>query len=187
MKTAMRLLSVGGLLLALVGCEARTEKTDGGGVLLTISDFGTLPIVVQVNGDSTDPNNSGRFQIDELTIQNVPKELNGATGPLMNVELTSYQITYARADTGTRVPPTLVGSIFSNVPVGGNAVINNMPFLLPQQLATQPFVDLSNRGIDSETGSAVVNMRIGIQFFGKTLSGQNVATQVAPFSVQFVQ
>jgi len=182
MKTAMRLLSVGGLLLALVGCTSRTEKTDGGGVLLTISDFGTLPIVVSLNNGDAD-----RFQIDEITIQNVPKELNGTTGPLMNVELSSYQITYARADTGTRVPPVQVGSIFGNVPVGGNNIINGLPFLNLQQLATQPFTDLSARGTDSETGSAAVNMRIGIQFFGKTLSGQNVATQVASFSVQFVQ
>ena len=183
MKTAMRLLSVGGLLLALVGCNSRTEKTDGGGVLLSISDFGTLPIVVSIN-DTTD---ASRFQIDAITISSIAKELNGTTGPLMNVELSSYQITYSRADTGTRVPPTLVGSIFGTVPVGGTNVINGMPFLLPQQLAVQPFTDLSNRGIDGETGSAVVNMRIGVQFFGKTLSGQSVATQVAPFSVQFVQ
>ena len=187
MKTAMRLLSVGGLLLALVGCTSRTEKTDGGGVLLTISDFGTLPIVVSVNGDPTDPDNNSRFQIDDITISSVPKELNGTTGPLMNVELSSYQVTYSRSDTGTRVPPTQVGSIFGTVPVGGTNIINGLPFLNLQQLAAQPFTDLSVRGKDSETGSVVVNMRIGIQFFGKTLSGQNVATQVASFSVQFVQ
>jgi hypothetical protein len=183
MKTTMRLLSAGLLLLALAGCDSRTERTDGGGVLLTISDFGTLPLTISVN-DTTTPD---RFQIDDITITSVVKDTGGTTSPLMNVELSSYQITYSRTDQGTRLPPTLVGSIFGTVPVSGTNVINGMPIVLAPQLTSLPLSDLSARGIDSETGSAVVGLRVGIQFFGRTLGGQNVATQVAQFTVQFRQ
>lgn len=181
MRTTTRLLSAALLLLAVAGCSQRTERTDGGGVLLSISDFGTLPLQVSVGGATSN------FQIDAITIQSVSKDPTGTTGPLMDVELSSYQITYSRTDRGTRTPPTLVGNIFGNVPVNGTNIINGMPFVLSPQLNAQPLLDLENRGIDSETGSAVVGLRIGVQFFGKTIGGQSVATQVAQFTVEFVQ
>ena len=37
------------MALALAGCESRTDQVDGGGVLLSITDFDGLPAQVSVN------------------------------------------------------------------------------------------------------------------------------------------
>ena len=93
------------LILTVAACESRTGKTDGGGVILSISDFDGLPILVIVNG-------SNFVQIDSLTVSNTPKDPNGTTSSLMNVEIESYEITFTRADAGTRIPVSFVRGIF---------------------------------------------------------------------------
>ena len=37
----------------------------------------------------------------------------------MNVEIVSYEVTYSRADRGTRVPTKFVRGLFGVVPAGG--------------------------------------------------------------------
>jgi hypothetical protein len=46
---AAKLFIVSLLVIGLLGCESRTDRTDGGGVLLSITDFDGLPIAVSVN------------------------------------------------------------------------------------------------------------------------------------------
>jgi len=87
-----------------VGCETRTDKEQTGGVEISISDFDGLPLRHDVNTDFV--------QIEELTMTSVANDAFAPTSDLMNVELHSYEVTYSRADTGTRIPPTLVRGIF---------------------------------------------------------------------------
>jgi hypothetical protein len=178
MNRIQKTLALSCLAFALTGCESRTDKTDGGGVLLSVSDFDGLPIVVSASASIA--------QIEELTIQNIAKNPNANTSSLMNVELQSIEFSYTREDTGTRVPPPFVDSLFGVIPVDGTIVINNQPFMRFAQLDAQPFRDLRDFGRDTETNSTVVRLKVTFRAFGRTLSGDAVATAPASFSVDLV-
>ena len=173
------LLTLG--VLALAGCNGRTDKTDGGGVLLSVTDFDSLPIQASVNS-------TGDFvQVTSITIANIPKNPTANTSDLMNVEIKSYQVTYTRTDGGTRVPPPLVRGLFGVVPVGGTNQYDNLPVVTAEQLSNPPLSDLLfiNGGVDKETGSPSIGLNLHLTFFGETLSGKEVATAPVDFHVQF--
>lgn len=174
------LLVLGSVLLA---CEARTDKTDGGGVLLSITDFDQVPVTVSVSG-ATD---AGGVTISQLVIQSVAKDPDGTTSALMDVEIQSYEVTYSRADSGTRLPPKLVRGIFGTVPVNGTTEFENLPILTLDQLTQQPLRDLARRGSDGETGSDLVVLNLALRFFGRTLSGDPVQTAPANLTIDFRQ
>jgi hypothetical protein len=167
-------------LLALSGCESRTDRSEGG-VILSISDFDGLPVRVGVNTSSA-------VQMGSITIQNLPKNPAGGTTTLMNVEMTSYEVRYQRVDGGTRVPTPLVEGIFGVAPVNGTTVYDNLVIMGAEQFLNPPLEDLLfvNGGIDSETGSPVIKIRFRIRFFGRTLTGESVATEPAAFDIEFV-
>lgn len=161
----------------LAGCRGRTEKSEGT-VLLSVSDFNGLPVQVSVA--------SGPYQIEQVTISNIPKDPTGTTSNLQDVEMRAYEVTYTRLDTGTRVPPTLVNSIFGNVAVGATTQYDNLPFLRLDQLNNPPLSDLLQFGFDQQTRSQVIPMRITLRFFGRTLAGDDIATAPASFTVDIL-
>lgn len=167
-------------LLAFAGCESRTDRSEGG-VLLSITDFNGVPVRVNVNA-------ANLVQIGSITIQNIPKNQSANTSPLMNVEMQSYEVRYERVDGGTRLPPPLVEGIFGVAPVNGNQVYDNLVIMGAQQLLNPPLDDLqfANGGIDPETQSPVIKLRLRIRFFGRTLTGESVATEPAAFDIEFV-
>jgi hypothetical protein len=167
------------LALAVGACQSRTERTDGGGVLLSIEDFDGLPFLVSVNG--------GIIQIEEVTLANVPKQPGGATSALMNVEVHSYEITYTRADAGTRIPVPFIRGMFGVAPVNGTAVFENLPIVGLDQLENLPLSDLlfENGGIDTETGEDRIALNLRLRFFGRTLSGDEVESAPAAFTIDF--
>lgn len=173
------------LLVATVGCESRTDKVDGGGVLLSVSDYDGVPINVSVNSQVLD---GGVVQIGSITIQNIAKNQNQPTSQLMNVELQSYEVTFSRLDGGTRVPPPYVRGIFGVVPVNGTAQYDNWPIMGFEQLTNPPLSDLllENGGVDSQTGLNVITLNVRIRYFGRTLSGDAVDTAPINFSLQFL-
>ena len=186
MKTTIKLAQASLLavaVLGVLGCEARTDETDGGGVLLSITDhqFGNITIPVSVNETGV------YVQADSITLQSIVKDPDGTSSALMNVELDSYQVTYRRVDAGTRVPPTYVEAIFGVVPAGGNDTINNFNLLGPDQLRNPPLSDLLavNGGFDRETGSPIISLELGITFFGRTLTGDRVASNTARTRLDF--
>ena len=182
-KTLLLLLALG---LVVAGCESRTDRTDSGGVLLSVTDFDGLPVQASVNATITGSN--GLITIDEIVIQNVPANPNGVVSELMNVEMDSYEITFTRADTGTRLPPPFVRDIFGVAPVGGTETYNNLPITSLEQLTTQPLSDLQfqNGGFDRETNSDTILLNFRLRFFGRTLSGDEVETAPIGFTIEFV-
>ncbi len=177
------LLGLVALMLALGACESRTDKVDGGGVLLSISDFDGLPVQISVNGAV----GGGLVQVGEIVIDNIPKAPGQPTSSLQNVEISSYEVTYQRADTGTRLPPVFVRQIFSSIPVNGSVTLENLPVMSLEQLTTVPLSDLQfiNGGFDTETGGATILLNLRLRFFGRTLSGDAVDTQTAGFTIEF--
>lgn len=180
MRKTLTLLALAILALPVLSCNQRTDK-DEGNVILTISAFDGLPFRVSVNDSSV-------VQVGELTLTNVPKDPNGTVSALMDIELRSFEVTYTRADGGTRRPPTRVGGIFGNVPVNGQDQIDNLDIMGLDQLRNPPLSDLlfENGGFDDETGSQVIQVNFHLRFFGRTLAGDAISSNTASFTVEFV-
>ena len=106
----------------------------------------------------------------------------------MNVEIQSYEVTYTRADQGTRVPPPMVRGLFGVAPAGGDYIVENLPVMALEQLLNPPLSDLlfQNGGFDKETGSTLIKLNFILRFFGRTLSGDEVETDPIFFTVDFV-
>ncbi|MGH9381076.1 MAG: hypothetical protein ACRD2Z_10755 [Thermoanaerobaculia bacterium] len=181
MKANSKALLLAALSAAVLACEARTDKTDGGGVLLSISDVGEAPATVSVS-EATD---AGGVTLSGVVIQSVAKDPAGDISALMDVEIESYEVTYGRADTGTRLPPALVRGVFGVVPVGGTREYGELPILTLSQLSTVPLQELARRGSDSETGSELIVLNLTLRFFGRTLSGDPVQTAPANLTIDF--
>lgn len=164
--------------LAVAGCRSRTDRSEGT-VLLSVSHFDGLPIRVSLS--STEP---GIFQIGTITLRNFPKDPTGTTSDLQSIELRNYELTYRRRDTGTRVPPPTVQGIFGLVPVNGTLDLFNLPYVTSDQILNAPLRDLLERGRDSETGTAVIVLDVTIRFFGRTLSGDEIASEPSTFTIE---
>lgn len=180
MRRSIAFLLAACVLLAVGGCNDRTDESEGG-VILSVTDFDGLPSRVSVNATTL-------LTVDQIVIDNLPKDPNGVTSDLMNVEMRTYEVVYSRVDTGTRVPGPLVRSIFGVAPVNGQVTYENLPIMSAEQLLNPPLSDLliENGGIDTEIGSPVITMQFRVRFFGRTLTGDNVATDPIRFDVEFV-
>ena len=181
MKTWTRSALVALLAIGLLGCEARTDRRDDGGVILTVESFDGLPIGFSVNSD-------GIFvQVETIDIRNITKNPNVSATDLMDVELHTYQVVYRRLDGGKTVPPPLVRRIFGNVPHNGLETLENLPVLDIEQLRSRPLSDLLfvNGGFDRDTGNTVIPIELQLTFFGKTLSGDEVSSNTVAWTIQF--
>lgn len=180
MRKTLLLLALVVLALPTLSCNQRTDK-DAGNVILTISSFDELPFRIGVNSNTV-------VQVGQLTLTNVPKDPNGTVSALMDIELRSFEVTFTRADVGTRLPPARVAGIFGNVPVNGQDQIDNLDVMGLDQLRNPPLSDLlfQNGGFDNETGSQVIQVNFHLRFFGRTLAGDSVASNTASFMVEFV-
>ncbi len=170
------------LVFGLLACEQRTDRTDGGGVLLTFGQIdwsAVYSVATSLAG--------GGATIDTVTLAAVVKDPNGLTSSLMDVELQSFEVSFRRADTGTRLPPVLVRTFPGVIPINGTLTISGMFFMLNGQLENPPLSDLLavNGGIDTETGTDTVLLDVSIVFFGRTLSGDAVQSAPLRKTVQF--
>jgi hypothetical protein len=176
-------ISLAVLALALGCSESRLARTDGGGVLLSVSDFNGLPTQISMAAARS----AGLVTIDSITIQSIVRDIDGDTSDLMNVEMSSYEVVFSRADGGTRVPPPLVQKIFGVTPVGGTQVYENLPILMNDQISNVPLRDLflENGGFDKETDRTTILMNLSLRFFGRSIGGEAVDTAPVRFTVEF--
>lgn len=164
-------------LLAVAGCRSRTDRSEGN-VLLTITNFNGLPSAVSLSSQQPP------FVIGDVTVRNIAKDPTGTTSDLQSIELRTLEIRFQRRDTGTRVPPSNLQSIFGLVPVNGTSTLTNIPFLTSDQVLSQPLKDLRDMGRDSETGTAVVVLDVSLRVFGRTLSGDDIVSDPARFTIE---
>ena len=165
------------LVAALAGCRSRTDRSEGT-VILSVTDFDELPAQVSVT--------SGPFSIGQIQLRSIPKDPTGSTSDLQSVEIRSYEISFVRRDTGRRVPPALVQSVFGLVAPGSTTTFDNLPLMTADQLQNPPLLDLARTGRDSETGSAVIVLDARLRFFGRTLSGDDIVSNTAAFTIEVV-
>src|SRR6476661_5600269 len=174
--------------LAVASCRSRTDRSEGT-VVLSVTRFNGLPVSVSVGGSqpgavSCNPS----CQIGDVTLTNFFKDptVNTPMGhQLEGIELRSYEVTYRRRDRGTRVPPPAVLGTFGLVPPSGGILdLLNLPFLTSDQIFSPPLRDLLDFGRDTETGTAVIVLDVSMRFFGRTLSGDEVASAPATFTIE---
>jgi len=172
-------------VFAVLGCSAgnsRTQDTADGGIILSISNFNGLPTTISASASAAE----GSVRIGSIAIQSIIKNPGQGSSQLMTVEMDSYEVTYSRDDFGTRVPPRLKNFIFGSVTAGGTFTLTNGPIMRFDQFEQQPLEDMIELGYDSETTSEVIRLKVGIQFFGRTIAGDIVQTEPAFFSLEVV-
>ncbi len=182
MKTQARTWILLLVLAVGLGCSGdRVEDTEGD-VILTVSDFDGLAVQVSVGAVA------GNYTIGTLTISNVPKNPRRATSGLMDVEIRTYEVTYARVGGGTQTPTTLVRDVLGLAPINGTVTYTNLPLMGLEQLDNPPLSDLlvENGGFDRETNSQRITLTLTITFFGRTIGGDRVATEPVAFTAEFV-
>ncbi len=166
------------LTLAVTSCRSRTDKSEGS-VILSVSHFDELPVSVSAS--------NGPFQIGTVTLRNFFKDpaVEGSAGhQLEGIELRNYEITYRRRDSGTRTPPPSVQGIFGLVQPEGQLDLLNLPFLTTNQTGNPPLQDLIAFGRDTETGTTVITLDVTLRFFGRTLSGDDIASEPSTFTIE---
>src|SRR5947199_5234432 len=101
------------LIAALVAssCNSRAERTHGT-VRLESTSFNGVPVSVPLSQTSS-------FQLTTVQLANILKDPSAVGASFQDIELRSYEVTYRRRDTGTRLPPALSARIFGTVPAGG--------------------------------------------------------------------
>ncbi len=182
--TSLLLLS---LALLWISCDERTERTDTGGILLEVEFTGTgVPVIVSVNNNFAV---SQTVTVGTMEVSSVVANPNGVTSSLMDVELESFEVTFQRVDSGTRVPPPYVERVLATVTAGGTATFNNWPIMSVDQLRNPPLSELlfENGGFDTETGDTVVRMDVFVRVFGRTLSNRRIASIPRPHTIEFRQ
>jgi len=171
--------------LGLAGCSEDAGDVDSGGVSLVISDFNGLPTVVGMEQAAA----IDLVTIDSLTLTSLVQNPSLGTSDLQTIRLSSYEVVFTRADSGTTVPTPLVEGLIGTVPVGGNTVLNNLPILRSEQIENPPLSDLLfvNGGFDRETGGNTIKLNLRLRFFGETVGGRNIASEPQRFTVEFRQ
>lgn len=168
------------VLLLVAGCEQRTDQTDSGGVLLEV-EFVEFPLRAVVNTSSA-------VQVTTTEIDSVIVNPNRPTSALMDVELETFEVVYSRVDGGTRVPTPYVINLLGTVPVGGTLTYTNLAVMSLEQLRNPPMTDLlfQNGGFDKETGKPYIILNLEVRVFGRTLTGDSVASVPRSQTLEFV-
>ena len=106
----------------------------------------------------------------------------------MDVQLNVIEVTFSRADTGTRVPPPFVFNVIGTVPVGGTLTYSDLPIMSTDQLRSLPLADLlfENGAIDRETGASTIKLNVSVRVFGRTVGGDDVASNSRTQTIEFV-
>ncbi|HVR41923.1 MAG TPA: hypothetical protein VMS56_00645 [Thermoanaerobaculia bacterium] len=113
-----------------------------------------------------------------VELRNVVKQPDiTADARFLDIIVKTYRVSYRRTDGGTLVPAPITQNLSLLVPTGGEATsIGSFQAFEPAALSLAPFAALrpQNGGIDPETGRRTIGMDLILEFFGETLSGEDV-------------
>jgi len=180
MKYVTQVFVVVLVLLVGGGCTDRVGEVDTGGIALEV-EFEDSVFRVGVNDTSL-------LSLPTVNIDSVITTPAGGSSSLMDVELNTIEITYARADTGTRTPMPFVYNVVGSVPAGGQLTYSDLPVMTVDQLRGDPLRDLlyENGAVDSETGASIIKINLTMRVFGQTLAGVDVSSVPRTQTFEFV-
>ena len=164
---------------ALPGCSTNTQGDSASPVFLA-ADFTLLPLSVCVNS-------AAPVTFKTTTLQSRLKNPNVTSLQFLDVQLDKYTVVWRRIDGGTIASPTqdFGGNVL--VPPNGSTTLTDYPFMSADSLLRPPLDQLFpfNGGIDKETGRAEIREAGNVTWYGHTLSGQPVTSDVATFDMIF--
>lgn len=164
---------------ALPGCSTNVQGDSATPVFLFAS-FDLLPLTVNVASNAA-------IQFDTTTLTNRLKNPAVTSSAFLDVQVEKYTVVWRRLDGGTKASPQedFPGNVV--VPASGSSTLNNYPFMSADGLIRPPLDQLFpfNGGVDKETGRAEIRQAGEVTWYGHTLSGQPVVSNVATFGLIF--
>jgi hypothetical protein len=165
---------------ALPGCSTNTQGDSASPVFLA-GEFTLLPLQKCVN-DTT------ALQFSTTVLHSRLKNPAAGSTQFLDVQVDQYIVVWKRIDGGTVASPsqTFGGNLI--VPPNGQSTMTNYPFMSADDLIRPPLDQLFpfNGGIDKETGRAEIRQAGNVTWYGHTLSGQPVVSDVATFDMIFL-
>ena len=165
---------------ALPGCSTNTQGDSASPVFLA-GDFELLPLQKCVTDNSA-------LQFSTTVLRNRLKNPAVTVTQFLDVQVDTYIVVWRRIDGGTVASPSQTFGGNFIVPPNGQSTLTNYPFMTADDLLRPPLDQLFpfNGGIDKETGRAEIRESGSVTWFGHTLSGQPVTSDVATFDMIFL-
>ena len=167
---------------AIPGCSTNQQGDSAAPVFLVGSFSGNFV------PNSSCVNMTGPLTVKTTTVTSRLKVPGTATTQFLDVHLDRYSVVWTRIDGGTAVSPTesfaYVGGL---VAPGGTSTCTDCGYMSVTDLQRPPLDQLFpfNGGIDKETGSAQIRQVANVTWYGHTLAGEPVTSDVATFEVDF--
>lgn len=165
---------------ALPGCSTNTQGDSASPVFLA-GEFTLLPLQKCVNDNTA-------LQFSTTVLHSRLKNPAVGSTQFLDVQVDQYIVVWKRIDGGTVASPsqTFGGNLI--VPPNGQSTMTNYPFMSADDLIRPPLDQLFpfNGGIDKETGRAEIRQAGNVTWYGHTLSGQPVVSDVATFDMIFL-
>jgi hypothetical protein len=169
---------------AVPGCSTNTQGDSASPVFLVGSFTPTTPFTLCVNQSTGVAN--GLF-LPTTTVQSRLKNPAVTSLQFLDVQVEKYTVVWGRIDGGTKTSPTedFAGGFI--VPANGTITLPSYQYMTASGLQRPPLDQLLpfNGGIDKETGNTVIRETGSVTWFGHTLSGQPVTSNVATFEMSF--
>ena len=164
---------------ALPGCSTNTQGDSASPVFLA-GDFQPLPLQMCVNSNTP-------LLFATTVLQNRLKNPVVTATQFLDVQVDMYVVVWRRIDGGTTASPSQSLAGGAIVPPGGSSTLVNYPYMTADSLIRPPLDQLFpfNGGIDKETGRAEIRQSGSVTWYGHTLSGQPVTSDVATFGMIF--
>ena len=181
-KTLLSVCAAAAVLAVAVlpGCSTNTQGDSASPVFLA-GDFELLPLTICVN-------TSAPVQFTTTVLRSRLKNPAATSLQFLDVQVDKYTVTWSRIDGGTKASPSQdFGGNFI-VPPNGSSTLTNYPYMSADSLIRPPLDQLFpfNGGIDKETGRAEIRQAGHVTWYGHTLSGQPVTSDVATFDLIFL-
>jgi hypothetical protein len=164
---------------ALPGCSTNTQGDSASPVFLT-GEFTALPLQKCVNSNTP-------LLFATTVLRNRLKNPSVTATQFLDVQVDMYVVVWRRIDGGTTASTSqsFPGNII--VPPNGQSTLTDYPYMTADSLIRPPLDQLFpfNGGIDKETGRAEIRQSGSVTWWGHTLSGQPVTSDVATFGMIF--
>lgn len=164
---------------ALPGCSTNTQGDSASPVFLA-GDFQLLPLQMCVNSNTP-------LLFATTVLRNRVKNPSVTATQFLDVQVDMYVVVWRRIDGGTTASTSqsFPGNII--VPPNGQSTLTDYPYMTADSLLRPPLDQLFpfNGGIDKETGRAEIRQSGSVTWYGHTLSGQPVTSDVATFGMIF--
>lgn len=174
------LIAVAALALSVFpGCSTNTQGDSASPVFL-FGSFTLMPLSVNVASNAP-------VQFSTTTLTSRLKNPSATSLQFLDVQVDQYIVVWSRVDGGTIAShsETFPGNI--TVPPNGSSTLTNYPYMSADNLIRPPLDQLFpfNGGIDKETGRSEIREAGRVTWWGHTLSGQPVTSDVATFGLIF--